>query len=219
MDILTITNTEFKEVLTDPTLLVCQHCWQIAERKKDKHGRLVLQQRFCSRECQIAARPKYSSLRPTYHCAHCGKVCQRERRTDGKGWLGVNRFCSLECRSKGVMSVAVGKGQGYLDKHGYVLVAGVPEHRTVMERVMGRKLTPEETVHHKDGNRTNNDPANLELWDTRHGKGQRVEDRLAWCMEYIASHPEIMKELGHKLVVDAITLSTWDETKFPGKQV
>lgn len=37
------------------------------------------------------------------------------------------------------------------------------EHRVVMERHLGRALGEDEVVHHRDGNRSNNDPANLEL--------------------------------------------------------
>lgn len=50
------------------------------------------------------------------------------------------------------------------------------EHRVVMEKILGRKLGKYETVHHKDGNKANNSPDNLELWASRHGRGQRVED-------------------------------------------
>jgi uncharacterized protein YjhX (UPF0386 family) len=37
------------------------------------------------------------------------------------------------------------------------------EHRLVMERHLGRRLTRREAVHHRDGNPANNDLANLEL--------------------------------------------------------
>lgn len=37
------------------------------------------------------------------------------------------------------------------------------EHRFVMEKVIGRKLSRKEMVHHIDGNKTNNDPENLIL--------------------------------------------------------
>lgn len=37
------------------------------------------------------------------------------------------------------------------------------EHRLVMESVLGRRLLSSEIVHHKDEDKTNNDPSNLEL--------------------------------------------------------
>lgn len=48
---------------------------------------------------------------------------------------------------------------------GYVL-----EHRLVMARKFCRPLRRSETVHHIDGNRTNNHPDNLQLRQGKHGK-------------------------------------------------
>lgn len=37
------------------------------------------------------------------------------------------------------------------------------EHRVVMEKQIGRRLREDEIIHHRDGNKDNNDPSNLEL--------------------------------------------------------
>lgn len=59
------------------------------------------------------------------------------------------------------------KGYAYLYKPDHPCAINgryVAEHRYVMEQIIGRLLLPGEVVHHKDGNRLNNDPANLELF-------------------------------------------------------
>ena len=62
------------------------------------------------------------------------------------------------------------------------------EHRVVMERQLGRALYPDEQVHHKNGNRQDNDPANLELWTKRQPTGQRAEDIVAYAKEMLARY-------------------------------
>src|SRR5262249_12821362 len=55
------------------------------------------------------------------------------------------------------------------------------EHIVVMERHLGRSLYADETVHHINGNRSDNRIENLELWSTAHPYGQRVRDLIAWA--------------------------------------
>jgi len=55
----------------------------------------------------------------------------------------------------------------------------VAEHRYVMEQILGRPLLPGETPHHKNGQRADNRPENLELWPKPQPPGQRAEDLLA----------------------------------------
>ena len=61
------------------------------------------------------------------------------------------------------------------------------EHRLVMAQVLGRPLRADEVVHHRNGDRLDNDPDNLELWTTAQPKGQRVSDQVEWARRLLAA--------------------------------
>lgn len=83
---------------------------------------------------------------------------------------------------------------GYIDKKGYrrIYISGVKylEHRFVIQHILGRELRADETVHHKNGNRRDNRPENLELrMSGRHPKGWSLRQ----MREYLKTIP---KKLG-----------------------
>jgi hypothetical protein len=83
------------------------------------------------------------------------------------------------------------KGGTYYHKKGYTMVrlpSGqyIFEHRLVMQEHLGRPLLPTETVHHKNGNKTDNNLDNLELWRTQQPAGQRVSDLIDYANSIIA---------------------------------
>lgn len=57
----------------------------------------------------------------------------------------------------------LGKGEC----RGYSKIYGRRAHRVVMEQILGRPLRPEEVVHHRDFNRYNNAPENLQLFENQ----------------------------------------------------
>lgn len=66
-------------------------------------------------------------------------------------------------------------------------------HRLEMEKKLGRFLFSEESVHHKNGIRSDNRIENLELWTTAQPYGQRIEDKLAWAYEIITLYANEVK--------------------------
>jgi HNH endonuclease/CGNR zinc finger len=68
------------------------------------------------------------------------------------------------------------------------------QHRWTMEQHLGRPLWPDENVHHKNGNRSDNRLENLELWSRWQPSGQRVEDKITWACELLARYcPEKLR--------------------------
>jgi hypothetical protein len=94
---------------------------------------------------------------------------------------------------------------GHLNDQGYRLIyrpkhpnakknGAIFEHRFVMSEILGRPLTKDEVVHHKNKPRDDNRPENLELWLKSHPPGQRVEDLVRYAREILQRYGSLYSE-------------------------
>lgn len=113
----------------------------------------------CGPECADKYRRK-----PRANCLICGKPCNRR----------LSTYCSRTC----LMTGRNRKGEkrrpdGFIRPggNGYMAIKvngrWMMQHRHVMEQSLGRPLEKHERVHHKNGNRADNRPENLELWKVK----------------------------------------------------
>lgn len=86
----------------------------------------------------------------------------------------------------------------YMPEHPFATKQGtVLEHRLVMEQIIGRYLERFENVHHKNGDRKDNRPENLELWSVKQPSGQRAEDKVKYAIEILELYaPELLAKVG-----------------------
>lgn len=120
-------------------------------------------QRFCSQDCVTLSKGMRLSRRICILCEHPYRACHSEQ-----------KYCSPQCSAEAHTGPAnpFYKGHPPLTlSNGYRLIwvkgRRILEHRHVMEQYLGRPLTPNENVHHRDGNKANNAIANLEVMTAR----------------------------------------------------
>ena len=175
-----------------------------------KYGRDPL---YCSRKCSAAGRRKTTDAKHAFTCLNCGNTFFKSRKPGGRLYA-QQKYCSANCKHEFWKKLALQKFEDgqygrHIKRHGYVwisvpsLVTGkkhaIMEHRYVMQNHLGRELYPEETVHHRDGNRQHNKIENLELFSSRHGPGQRVIDKVQFAIDMLRLYPDFARAAGFEL--------------------
>lgn len=146
-------------------VLICNHCSQDFSIAYS----LSIGRKFCSKKCADA-----SLGTMVLQCQQCGADFKAKKSKNGAFYKA--KFCSKPCAHASYRKPLRADTNGYA----VTTVNGkdVYLHRAEMEKKLGRKLFSHETVHHRDGDRMNWKIENLELWSSRHGKGQRVEEKI-----------------------------------------
>lgn len=190
---------------------------------------------FCSKQCQYGtltceqcgnefpALPDQVKKNVTYKRRFCSQECRRAWWDENSKlrWVNQNGYVVMPDPSmkrrvnvNGYVDIQIGDREG--SNNGRVL-----EHRWVMELRLGRRLLKSEDVHHRNGQRDDNDrcpncpsstpppvvrknrlhcaacgwvsttPPNLELWSKSQPRGQRVEDKIEWALAFLAEYGRV----------------------------
>jgi hypothetical protein len=95
-------------------------------------------------------------------CRQCGKAFEVQPHRAAKA-----RYCSWQCKQTGTArGSAIKRGFAQRDRGlclTYRKLLGKHEHRVVAEAMIGRPLARGESVHHRNGDKRDNRPDNLEV--------------------------------------------------------
>lgn len=175
----------------------CSACGSSVERRETDVRRKVYCNLACSRaDASHDARERRALGMPVGRPG----VHQKRRRKTRKGSL--LKFVNTPDGSRRAYRLKDGYVRIYWPEHPSANTRGnVLEHRFVMETMLGRPLTQSENVHHKNGHRDDNDEANLELWTKSQPPGQRVEDKIAWAVNFLKLYrPDLLAPTPRKML-------------------
>lgn len=172
-----------------PVIWKCEMCGKEKTTRPSRVGR------FCGKECTAEFNRQRLDTGTYKECEVCGKQFKTK-----PSHYEMRRTCSNEC--SGQLKVMEGKdvgtwntnntlekshnwkgGRRVRKEDGYIYLRvnhseEILEHRYVMEQVLGRKLLPEEHVHHKDENKQNNNPSNLQIMSKSEHQSYHAKKRV-----------------------------------------
>jgi hypothetical protein len=141
--------------------------------------------KYCSAECRY----------PKRECA----VGECNRKAEWYSYCMSHGLQKHMGRPIGEIRQVASPGSGTINADGYRIrtIDGWRgfEHRWVMMQMLGRELSPEENVHHRNGVRSDNRPDNLELWSISQPSGQRILDKLTWAHQIIDLYGDLPEHL------------------------
>jgi hypothetical protein len=170
--------------------ITCAKCGDTAWYRQDRVG----ERNFCSRECyQNYRKEDVDMSEHLREIASKGELSDEERKRLSEQMSGENNPAwkggVTEKKRKGnykqeILVRCPDEFSEMARANGYV-----PEHRLKMAKELGRPLTSEEVVHHKDHDNHNNDLENLELWPNNRIHKLAESNRQEWLSERLWPEP------------------------------
>ncbi len=166
-----------------------------------KHECWTIGRKYCNRECyrRGITNEQEKRILPK-NCIVCKTLLVKGRREGIKRW-NSRKFCGGVCRKMfhvGPKHPRWRGGRGYANQHTgrYVRVhdgknSRVLEHRRIAEKALGRRLNPNEVVHHIDENKCNNANNNLLICNRGYHKWIHDEMGRLYAQERFGLQPSV----------------------------